>query len=1422
MYPGGGDVLHAGTWTGRMSVRASDNTISLFGRMLFGAVLVGLPIAATDGPAAADPPDPVSELVAFVDVPAGVMEIARRSADASPVDDTVLNVHPVEFRAVGLNRTSMESLLVRAAPGSPVRVDLPAPDGTTATFDIEPNGVMAPELAAAFPRIRTFGGRGITDPSATVALDLGPHGFHAQVLSPHGNWYIDPAVHRADDLHLSYLRSESRERPGEFVERPIPDLDGLRDEASDATGPSAAPPTSGRAGSQLRTHRIAVTADQGYADFHSSDTDPVATRIESVQAEIVTVVNRVSAIYQQEIAVRLQLVAGNDELTFLDDSGSCTGTAEPIASISDGIVTTSAPHGLSDGVVVIAGTTTSSLDGKWTIEVTGASTFRLVTGSSSGTSTGGSYAPWDFGGSDDGDPICSPFNSPLRPDELTLNQIVVDRIIGSADYDVGHVVTTAGGGVAYLGVVGVDGWKAGGTTGLNTPTGDSFYVDYVAHELGHQYGGDHTFNGTRGACGGYKGPVAFEPGSGSTIQAYAGICSLDDLQRVGDATGSSGASDPYLHSGSFDQITEHLSSGAGSTAGSTSDSGNAVPTVDAGDDIVIPAQTPFFLNADASDPDGDTLRFHHEQRDLGQARPLDDPEITDGPLFRSFPATTDRRSTFPRIADVRVGNTNQASGTCPPPDGTRVRALCWAQFLVPTAGPVAVGADRDLSFRATVRDGAGTFASAGGIDTDDVAVTVHNTGTPFRLSTPNGGRSYPAGGVPVRWDVAGTAAAPIGVEEVSLRLSTDGGRTFPTEIVGATPNDGVAVVSLPNQARSGLRVMVHSGDYDDGNGFFDISDADFSVTVDRPGVRVVPSESQADPASGGVVNFTVIFNEAVTGFASDDVVLGGTAGATTATVTGSGTTYEVAVTGMTDSGTVVVSVRANAAVGAHGSNTASSDVDGDNTITYDARPRVAVDQADAQADPATSSPIRFDAVFSRAVTGFDGSDVVLGGTAGATTAVVTGSGTTYEIAVSGMQRDGTVTASVPAGVASAGSYPNVASTAADDTVTYVAPTPEIVSLVPARVFASRADDRTIDGRFENTGRIGTDGSVEIVIAGRGGVSPSGAAAVMNVTAINPSGRGYITTYPCGERPLASSLNYSAAGAVIGNELVAKLSPSGTVCVFSSTETDLTIDVVGYVPGSSGIVSLDPARVYATRAGDQTVDRQQEAVGQIREDTFVEVPIVGRGGVSPAGVDSVVMNITAVNPLRRGFVTTYPCGNRPLASSLNYDSAGLVVGNELIAKLSPSGTVCVFSSATTDLTIDVVGFVPTTSPATSLDPARVYATRPDDDTIDDQQEGVGRILANGSTEVVIAGRAGVPVNGAGAVVMNITAINPSGRGYVTTYPCGARPLASSLNYSAAGAISGNELVAKLGPSGTVCIFTSAETDLTVDVVGFVPA
>lgn len=205
---------------------------------------------------------------------------------------------------------------------------------------------------------------------------------------------------------------------------------------------------------------------------------------------------------------------------------------------------------------------------------------------------------------------------------------------------------------------------------------------------------------------------------------------------------------------------------------------------------------------------------------------------------------------------------------------------------------------------------------------------------------------------------------------------------------------------------------------------------------------IVLTAGQSDPTNATIINVTVVFSESVTGFAGNDITLGGTAGATTAVVTGSGTTYNVAISGMTSSGTITGSLKAGAVSDAAGNTNAATS--STQFVTFDnVPPTVTINQASSQSDPATvSGPVNFTVVFSESVTGFTGSDVTLGGSAGATTATVTGSGTTYNVAVSGMTINGTVTATIAAGAATdAAGNLSTASTSTDNSITFSPPLP---------------------------------------------------------------------------------------------------------------------------------------------------------------------------------------------------------------------------------------------------------------------------------------------------------------------------------------------------------------------------------------------
>lgn len=427
---------------------------------------------------------------------------------------------------------------------------------------------------------------------------------------------------------------------------------------------------------------------------------------------------------------------------------------------------------------------------------------------------------------------------------LSQNQSNLDSVIGNANYDLGHVFSTGGGGIAGLGVVGITGSKARGVTGSPAPIGDAFTIDYVAHEMGHQFGAAHTFNGTQGsAAGNRSASSAYEPGSGSTIMAYAGICLGDDLQPHSDA---------YFHSRSFDQIIAFVD-GSIPGVGTRTNTGNLVPTVEAGPNYSIPTGTPFALTAAGSDGNGDTLTYNWEQRSLGAAQSLAQMVASDNgasPIFRSWNSTVSGTRTFPRL-------TNVLSNTLP-------------------IGERYPGAARaSMPFRVTVRD---NRAGGGGVNTDDMIVTVVNTGAAFQITTQNSvGTSYPAGSTQdVFWNVAGTTANGINAALVNIRLSTDGGLTFPTILAAGTANDGSESITIPNSVTTTARIKVEPTN----NIFFDINNANFSITATAPTITGFQVNDGVSAQRSRVTSLTVTFSTVVnfSGAIANAFTLGRTGG----------------------------------------------------------------------------------------------------------------------------------------------------------------------------------------------------------------------------------------------------------------------------------------------------------------------------------------------------------------------------------------------------------------------------------------------------------------------------------------------------------------------------------------------------------------
>lgn len=643
-------------------------------------------------------------------------------------------VNPERFRAVRLDHAALQALL-EMVPAEAAGVlatsasvlSLPMPDGSFERFRLVESPVMAPELAAEFPEIRTYLSQGVDDPAATARFDITPAGFHAQVLSPRGAVYIDPHL-RDRSVYASYYQRDARRAANDFVCL----VDGTRNRPA---GLQSLAPGVLAVGTELRTYKLAVAATAEYTAFHGGT-------VAAGQAAIVTAVNRVTGVYETECAIRLVLVANNSLLVY-----------------------------------------------------TNAAT----------------------------DPYTNDNGNAL----LDENQANIDAVIGSANYDIGHVFNTEGEGLAAIDAVCYPGFKAQGETGSSTPTGDGFYIDYVAHEMGHQFGAEHTFNSNLGSCNGNRNAgTAYEVGSGSSIMAYAGICSTDNLQDY---------SDPYFHFASFTQIVAYTTTGDGNSCPVTTATGNSIPTVTAGATRTIPKGTPFQLTASGADANGDTLTYCWEERDLGVSTTISAADNGSSPIFRSFAPTTNAWRSFPRLQDL----------------------------LYPTnaVGEKLPTTSRTMNFRVTVRD---NRAGGGGVNSADTQVIVATNAGPFAVTSHSNGGIY-AGVVSVNWNVAQTTNASVNCTSVRIALSTNGGFDFPFTLAASTQNDGSETVALPSVVSTNARLRVEAVS----NLFFAINASSFSVTTGAPtpllsiassalvSEQCAPANGAIDPVETVTVDFTL-------------------------------------------------------------------------------------------------------------------------------------------------------------------------------------------------------------------------------------------------------------------------------------------------------------------------------------------------------------------------------------------------------------------------------------------------------------------------------------------------------------------------------------------------------------------------------------
>ena len=355
--------------------------------------------------------------------------------------------------------------------------------------------------------------------------------------------------------------------------------------------------------------------------------------------------------------------------------------------------------------------------------------------------------------------------------------------------------------------------------------------------------------------------------------------------------------------------------------------------------------------------------------------------------------------------------------------------------------------------------------------------------------------------------------------------------------------------------------------------------------------------------------------------------------------------------------------------------------------------------------------------------------------------------------------------------------------------------------------------RLVDTR-ERLGATRLAGSVMKRIQITGGVVPKGAAALSaNFTVVNPDAAGYLTVWDCAATiPTVSTVNF-AAGETAPNLASVPLDATGGVCVIANTGTDLIVDASGYfgTSGSARYTPVSPNRLMDTRDGTG-------GAGRLAAGDTVTLQVGGTASI-PAGVQAVSLNVTSTDPGAAGYVTVFACGGpRPVVSNLN-PQPGRVRPNLVIVPVSADGTVCLFSLQDVELVVDVTGYFSSTSTNkfTASTPFRMVDTRDTARTEVNIGTG-GNQLGKGQTlQIQMAGRRGVP-SSAKAVSLNLTVTNAGAAGFITAWPCGDRPLASTANFGTGDAVS-NGAQLPLSDSGALCVYSNQAVHVIIDVNGW---
>jgi len=563
-------------------------------------------------------------------------------------------------------------------------ITIPNADGVLERFMIWESSNFEPELQAKYPEIRAYEGTGLDDKTAKIHFSVAPIGVQTMVLrTDKASEFIEQNPEDKSEYVLFTSKNKDTSKSLACMTK--------EDNANKSSSAKTAKTTSNT--QSFKTLRLAISCTAEYTTFFGG------TKAGALAGMNATM-TRVNGVFNKDLAVKLILIANNDDVIYTD------ANADPYSSAGAGA------------------------NGAWNLEV----------------------------------------------------QKTLTTVLGSSAYDIGHLFGASGGGgdAGCIGCVCVDpvsltdeAAKGSAFTSPSNaiPQGDTFDIDFVAHEMGHQLGGTHTFSYAVEGTG-----VNVEPGSGSTIMAYAGVTNDYDIQNN---------SDDYFAYASILQIQDNL---ATKTCPVSTVIINNPPTINAGSDYTIPFNTPFILTGTGSDPEGDSVTYCWEQNDSATdattgSNSIAYPAKPDGPLFRSLLPTASPIRYMPSLSTV-------------------------LQNRLTTTWESVSSVARTLHFSLTGRDNAALGSAQ--TNTDNMIVTVNPAIGPFAVTSQNTNDiGWQKGSFQtITWAVNNTNTLS-GSGSVNIKLSMDGGLTFPVVLASATPNDGSETITVPlDIAAKNCRILI--------------------------------------------------------------------------------------------------------------------------------------------------------------------------------------------------------------------------------------------------------------------------------------------------------------------------------------------------------------------------------------------------------------------------------------------------------------------------------------------------------------------------------------------------------------------------------------------------------------------------------------